>query len=176
MEESSRNFTDDIHCNFYVKRQKRYCKLPLYPNYNFCSRHHACEVPLKIIEKPEECPICVEKFEECDKALKCGHWVHKQCIIKSGKSKCPICRLYIYLKPTELKECNQYAYVYRQNIHQPPVFTTTLGERVDRIINSYPQYIIQHIQDVGIDNILDINNTNSIEYVLREYIRNSINL
>lgn len=169
---------EDIHCNFYITRQHRYCKLPLYPNYNYCSRHQQYELPLKRIEKPDECPVCVEKFEPNDKALKCGHWVHKQCIIKSGKSKCPICRFQIYLKPNELKECNNYAHIYRQNIHIHNFITTTLGDNINNIINSYPSHIRQHIYDVGIDNIIDTNNINSntIEHVLREYIINSINL
>lgn len=172
---------EEIHCNFFIKRLKRYCKSPLYPNYSYCSRHCEYEQPFKQIEKPDECPICVEKLSEDDKALKCGHWVHKGCIIKSGKSKCPICRIHIYLKPLELRECNRYAQQYRQHSLVPSTynFVTTLGERVDRFINSYPVYIRQHIEDVGVDNIINLNDVNasshSIERVLREYIRNSIN-
>ena len=42
---------------------------------------------------PEECPICLENYTPSD-TLTCEntHQLHKQCIIKSGKMKCPLCR------------------------------------------------------------------------------------
>lgn len=42
-------------------------------------------------EKPEECPICLEKIDATD-ILTCGHYVHKACVCKSEKPLCPICK------------------------------------------------------------------------------------
>lgn len=43
-------------------------------------------------EKPDECPVCYETFSEKDKHLACGHWIHLDCVKKSMKAECPICR------------------------------------------------------------------------------------
>ena len=44
-------------------------------------------------EKPEECPICLEPFLEDMNPLKpCNHWIHNECVARSGKKECPICR------------------------------------------------------------------------------------
>ena len=59
----------------------------------------------KIFEKPEECPVCYDKLDENDNPLECGHWVHKECVKKSGVSRCPLgrCKLNIqvYKLPKE---------------------------------------------------------------------------
>lgn len=45
------------------------------------------------IAQKEDCPICLENYASID-TLSCEnkHRLHKQCIIKSGKTKCPLCR------------------------------------------------------------------------------------
>lgn len=59
-----------------------------------------------IYEKPDECIICLEKFDEKDdKPLSCGHWVHESCIIAWGKRQCPICRQFIILF-NDVLECS----------------------------------------------------------------------
>jgi len=148
------------HCAHYLKRNKRYCKIPLFPNYDYCYKHIHYETPLKNLEKPEECSICLEEFHETDKALKCGHWVHKSCIIKSGKNQCPICRFEIYLSPNEIKECKNYELAYRRS-HYPSYQNNTISleESVNRYIQNLPFHLRQHIQEVGVDNIFDTNVT-----------------
>lgn len=48
--------------------------------------------------KPEDCPICFCSLSDENEPVKCGHWVHKRCILqwktsqKINKLKCPICR------------------------------------------------------------------------------------
>jgi len=44
-----------------------------------------------------ECIICYEPFSSQDEALECGHWVHKNCIIKWGVNQCPLCRTTLHL-------------------------------------------------------------------------------
>ena len=54
-------------------------------------------------EKPCECPVCFEPLNE-DKSLSCGHWVHKNCIIRSKKDTCPLCRKQVELTLEEKDE------------------------------------------------------------------------
>lgn len=56
-----------------------------------------------VCEKPSECPVCYEPLET-DKALSCGHWVHKSCIIKSKKDNCPMCRQKVRLSRKEKED------------------------------------------------------------------------
>lgn len=53
------------------------------------------------LDKPEECPICMESTTDINIPLSCGHWVHKKCIIDWGKEQCPVCRSSIKLTQKE---------------------------------------------------------------------------
>lgn len=61
---------------------------------------------------PEECPICLENYTSSE-TLTCEntHHLHKQCIIKSGKMKCPLCRGKVKgltrIEAKELKDWNK---------------------------------------------------------------------
>lgn len=54
----------------------------------FCKNH----LPKWVGDKPMECAVCYEPFDEAQLILNCGHWIHDECIIKSKKAECPICR------------------------------------------------------------------------------------
>lgn len=167
------------HCAYILPRQKRYCKIKTFPNYDFCNRHSYLERPLKFLEKPEDCSVCLDPFEEHEIALKCGHWIHKSCIIKSGKNKCPICRFTIYLKPEEMKRCKMYNNTYMNDT--PTQYTmnvSTVGVIAERIINSYPPQIRSFIEAVGIDNIIDVHHIRPglIENQLQVFIQESLHI
>ena len=49
-----------------------------------------------------ECPVCTENINS---SLNCGHFVHKECIIKSGKNECPICRKDVLCDKSDIKKC-----------------------------------------------------------------------
>lgn len=152
-------------CAFYIKRQKRCCKMNIFPNYRYCTKHIHEQQPMQIIEKPDDCPVCMDTFHEDDTPLTCGHWVHKSCIIKSGKGQCPICRFELYLSTKEKRECMVYRQRYSTSTppssrNGPSGGTTTrtaLGAQIDAILYSYPQEVQQFIHDVGLDNIIDSN-------------------
>ena len=66
--------------------------IPIFPNRTISNNNgYKCD-------KPEECCVCCEKFNESDSNLSCGHYVHMSCILKSKKSTCPLCREYIILE------------------------------------------------------------------------------
>ena len=70
-----------------------------------------------VCEKPSECPVCYEPLNE-DKALSCGHWVHKSCIIKSKKDNCPMCRQKVKLTRREREDMINI--IVEETIPQPP--------------------------------------------------------
>lgn len=155
-------------CSHFLNKQKRYCKKTIFPNYNFCNTHNHHEKPLIELEKPEECTICLDEFEINEKPLKCGHWVHRQCIVKSGKNQCPICRFTVYLKPEEIKKCKEYHLAYKRS---------NVRDTNNIYLRALPQNMRQHIQEVGIDNIIDThlnNNTRTFENMLLNYINQSL--
>jgi hypothetical protein len=65
----------------------------------FCHLHK--QTNKKVFEK-DKCPVCFE--HDVEEILDCGHWVHKGCIIMSGKAECPICRSKVNLKKNEIKK------------------------------------------------------------------------
>ena len=44
----------------------------------------------KVVKKIEK-PICDFCEEKC-KAIECGHYFHKKCLVKDGQTKCPTCK------------------------------------------------------------------------------------
>ena len=77
------NITLNHRCKIFTKNTSGYCRWheKLYSDNE------------KFIEdRPQECPVCYNKLSQVTRPLSCGHYVHKSCVIKSGKSECPICR------------------------------------------------------------------------------------
>jgi hypothetical protein len=74
--------------------EKIKCKYPKCRK--FCnSNDKCCKLHINHIntfEKPEECPICIEPFQDNLPLFPCSHWICKECVIKSGKNECPVCR------------------------------------------------------------------------------------
>lgn len=48
--------------------------------------------------RPNNCPTCLEKFNDTDKPLQCGHWIHVSCIQKGHKAACHLCRAPLDIK------------------------------------------------------------------------------
>lgn len=61
---------------------------------DYCEQHK----PRYRFDKPDECPICYEEMGEIPIPLECGHWVHRECMTKSMKPICPICRKTIHIE------------------------------------------------------------------------------
>lgn len=58
--------------------------------HRYCLRHMGKHSPQHVMDNETgECCVCVESI---DKPLVCGHYVHKECVILSGKDACPVCR------------------------------------------------------------------------------------
>lgn len=49
----------------------------------------------------EDCPVCTDPLTKKDVLVLCKHRIHMDCIIKSGKKECPICRSDVKLTATQ---------------------------------------------------------------------------
>jgi hypothetical protein len=67
------------------------------------------------LEKPDECPVCLEKLNDEEKPWPCGHYVHRTCITRSFKAECPLCRSKLSLLPAEEREIRARANRERAN-------------------------------------------------------------
>ena len=63
------------------------CKHKKLKDSHYCGRH----LKLYKYDKPDDCPICMESIKEESRPLNCGHWVHKECLLK-WNDICPTCR------------------------------------------------------------------------------------
>ena len=85
--------------NLYCHSHRRNNEPPIEP-IEVCEHIHSEHIehgklePKKEKQKEEEtCCICCEIMDENEKPLPCcGQRIHKACLIKSGREKCPLCR------------------------------------------------------------------------------------
>lgn len=47
---------------------------------------------MSVTDKPESCIVCLESMTDVKSSFTCGHWIHRECIIRSGRLQCPLCR------------------------------------------------------------------------------------
>lgn len=95
-------------CTFGDKSDKSCKGKTVSKQYDYCIKHMMHQKPLVELLVPDECPVCFGDNEDL-KQYCCGHWVHKQCIIDSGKAKCPICRQFIYVDKDTLQQIRNTA-------------------------------------------------------------------
>jgi hypothetical protein len=61
------------------------CKQKDCGHYGLCKKHSGtCKT------EKEDCAVCMDGELKCP--LSCGHWIHVECVIKSGKKECPMCK------------------------------------------------------------------------------------
>jgi hypothetical protein len=110
-------------------------------NGNFCKKH----VHQYKLEKPEECPICMNDLKDEKEPLSCGHWVHKNCILQ-WKDQCPVCRAKLKLS----KEERQKFRIHQQedqDIHE--VNRTEFLMYLDYLRNNDLLQFFNYMQDLG---------------------------
>ena len=89
-------------------------------------------------EKPQDCPVCFESLDNENKTLSCGHWVHKECVIKSKKDCCPLCRQTVELTLEEQYRIQELQY-QEQRDEAPRI---ALNQEFNRVISRYIQTFI----------------------------------
>ncbi len=80
----------------------------------FCRFHRTQEVS-KVENKEvitEECCVCCDPINK--KLALCGHYIHIECVIKSGKEICPLCRQRVRMTKAEKRLTMDYHDRYRR--------------------------------------------------------------
>lgn len=138
--------------------------------YDYCIKHMNNQKPISNASKPDECPICLCGEEEENLVQYCcGHHIHRQCIIYSGKTKCPICRQFIYLDKQTLKELRTLAkqkqletqdpllIVFEIQLENPKPLSVKYGmntlykhdtKTIDKTIAILRKYIVNYMHDL----------------------------
>ena len=106
-------------------------------------------------EKPQDCPVCFESLDNENKTLSCGHWVHTECVIKSKKDCCPLCRQTVKLSLEEQYRLQELQ--HQEKIEEVP--RLALNEELNIALSRY----IQSYIDMDIDEDYEEYET-SIEY------------
>lgn len=89
------------------------------------------------LPRPDCCCVCTDPLDTEPAPLECGHWVHRDCIVKSAKAECPLCRATLSrLGRTAMKEIQRLRQI-----------------RIQEEIEEEQQEIIRSFQ--SIDEILD---------------------
>lgn len=90
-----------LKCKFWIKNKQ--CSNSKKSDSEYCQLHH--DKYKQHFEKPTDCCVCFENFKDTDNPLTpCGHWIHLDCIYKSGKDECPICRVKLILSEENRKK------------------------------------------------------------------------
>lgn len=76
------------------------CRNKSFGDHQYCKLHYK----QYSLEKPEDCPICMEKIEGVNFPLKCGHWFHTDCLMKCKADTCPVCRAEIKFTENEKRK------------------------------------------------------------------------
>jgi len=128
--------------------------------------------------KPSECAVCFHSLsDEKHPILECGHWIHYDCIFKSNKLECPLCRTSIKI-PRKVKK------LYIENIRQKKIQEEKNRileqQRLSKILyDKFENYYkeISQIFDVNSDmlnyiNTLEANETELLNYMCSTYRKN----
>lgn len=100
-----------LQCEHVLPRKQRRCKnMRSAFSDRFCTRHLGMG---KAYGQPDDCPVCMEALAT-EAALSCGHFVHRECIVRSGKNTCPICRKKVYLCPRDRRACHEQDRQFRE--------------------------------------------------------------
>ena len=127
-----------------LKANKEKCVIPGCKNIGY-STHTFCRKHSKIykLEKPEECPVCMESLENEkyplraeDESKVCGHWVHHSCVISSGKQECPMCREKIKFNKQQAGELNSVKNKHKKDKEDEERREIMEALRVERTIMS----------------------------------------
>ena len=70
-------------------------------------RLRKCKRTRTTITQTEECPVCYYDTTDC---LPCGHYIHRNCVIRSGHAKCPLCRSPIHIRVSERERFEKFTH------------------------------------------------------------------
>jgi hypothetical protein len=147
-------------CEAFTKSGKT-CKNKPSSGCKFCHRHSR----QYSLEKPDECPVCMESTENIKYPLQCGHWIHLECLLKWREDTCPMCR--------ELIKFTRKEKIKKNAIHR------NQDRRMRRDSNQYedveiPYSILELIESLLQDIPEERRNDAIVEFLQIDLLENSI--
>lgn len=123
----------------------------------FCKRH----IKQYSLEKPSDCPVCMEPLTKNDHPIKCGHWIHNDCLMKCKADTCPMCRTSIKFTKKEKEIRNK---LHPKNVHNNnndnnnniSIEEIYIPEEIFDFISSFIRGVPEDIRDEFLLNILNI--------------------
>ena len=131
--------------------------------------------------KPKECIICYNSLANQKRALGCGHWIHKRCVVESAKAECPVCRSPLnlgfyatrYIKKLAQKREQELLLEEEEELRSElenqvtVIIAPALQERIHDVIGD----ILENTNDIDTtDVIMNIFNEDSYQYFLYDLI------
>lgn len=109
------------------------------------------------LEKPDECPVCLEEFKSDEIPWPCGHYIHRSCITQSLKAECPLCRTALRLTREEERAINARSHQAREERNQEMLNglqnQEVMNQMLIRFGPAYPQ-ILSFLMNFQADNQL----------------------
>lgn len=81
----------------------------------------------------EDCAVCTD---ECEEVLTCGHNVHWQCVARSGRASCPVCR-------AQLQIPEQWTLLFRES-------QTAVSEELARRATTESENLARQLQNIEV--------------------------
>lgn len=109
------------------------------------------------LEKPDECPVCLEEFKNDEIPWPCGHYIHRNCITQSLKAECPLCRTVLRLTREEERAIHARSHQAREERNQEMLNglqnQEVMNQMLIRFGPTYPQ-ILTFLMNFQADNRL----------------------
>ena len=140
-----KNLSQHLYCNATTLKGNK-CKNKV-KNLSYCKRHSK----QFSLEKPIDCPICMEKLLESDLPIKCGHWIHKECLLQWKENICPLCRTPITFTKKEMD--------IKYNIHNKETLVeneSPISDQILELILSLTRGVPSDIQEIFLIELLNI--------------------
>ena len=118
----------------------------------FCKRH----TKQYGLEKPVDCPICMEPLTDNDNPIQCGHWIHKDCLMKCKAETCPMCRSAIKFTQEEKrirKKLHPKNIESRDDVSIEEIY---IPEEIFEFISSFIRGVPEDIRDEFLINLLQV--------------------
>ncbi|MDD4930607.1 MAG: RING finger domain-containing protein [Candidatus Colwellbacteria bacterium] len=112
------------------------CKNKIYNGGKYCKLHHK----QFSLEKPEDCPICMESLHNVDRPTHCGHWIHKDCLMKWKEDTCPMCRAPIKFTAEE-KRIKRRIHKKTESIDNDVILPPQILELIESLLRGVPEYM-----------------------------------
>lgn len=99
------------------------------------------------LDRPKECPICLEKLGKKETPWPCGHYAHRECITQGMKAECPLCRDPLKLTPEEIRKINKNLKDAQEERGRDIVRALMAGELALGSVPRVPEEPAPHISD-----------------------------